>query len=262
LARIDKLNDVDELLDEHEREADASNDPGDGGIHLVGSGQFESGGAEGIREDLLQNRRVDLGTGLELGADLLDRLNQVGGDERRREAEEVERNEEQLVEGAEGKEDVLEYVSCFGGELRTSEGLAHLVGIVEAKKPVLARIDVLVARIGARDNKGGIHVHVVAGEIKSNQTLEDDGPSREGGGQEDNETGCGAAIRHHVEDGAEASRLFVDARDVAIEGVEETRDTVEERARARMEGHVVEGCDSEDDSRVAWRGCVSNENKA
>lgn len=74
LARVDELDDVDELLDEHEREADASNDPGDGGIHLVGSGQFESGGAEGIREDLLQNRRVDLGTGLELGADLLDRL--------------------------------------------------------------------------------------------------------------------------------------------------------------------------------------------
>lgn len=149
----------------------------------------------------------------------------------------------------------------LGGELRTSEGLAHLVGIVEAEKPVLARIDVLVARIGARDNKGSIHVHVVAGEIKGNQALEDDGPSREGGGQEDNETGRGAAIRHHVEDGAEASRLFVDARDVAIEGVEETRDTVEERARARMEGHVVEGRDSEDDSRVAWRGCVSDEKR-
>lgn len=145
---------------------------------------------------------------------------------------------------------------------RVRGGSAHLVGIVEAEKPVLARIDVLVARIGTRDNKGGIHVHVVAGKVKGNQTLEDDGPSGEGRGQEDDEAGGGAAIRHHVEDGAEASRLFVDARDVAIEGVEETRDTVEERARARMEGHVVEGCDSEDDSHVAWRrGCFSNEEK-
>jgi hypothetical protein len=96
----------------------------------------------------------------------------------------------------------------------------YLVGVVKTQKPVLALINALVAGIGARNNKSSIHVHVVAGKIESNQALENDGPSREGGGEEDDETSCGTAIGDHVKDGAEASGLLVDSRSIAIEGIE------------------------------------------
>jgi hypothetical protein len=65
-------------------------------------------------------------------------------------------------------------------------------------------------------------VHVVAGKVKSNQALENNGPSREGGGEEDDKTGCSTAIGDHIKNSAEASRLFVDTRGIAIEGIEKT----------------------------------------
>jgi hypothetical protein len=41
-----------------------------------------------------------------------------------------------------------------------------------------------VALVVAR-RKGGIHVHVVGGQVQCDETLEDDYPSRESGRQED-----------------------------------------------------------------------------
>lgn len=55
----------------------------------------------------------------------------------------------------------------------------YLVGVVEAKKPVLALINALVASVATRNYKSGIHVHVVTGEVESNQALENNSPSRE-----------------------------------------------------------------------------------
>ena len=111
LASVVKLNAVDELLHEHKREADTSNGPGHCGVHLVGTSKLKSSGAEGIGEDLGKNRGVDLGTSLEFGTDSLDRLDEVGRDKRRREAEEVERNEEELVEGAKSEKNTLVVIS-------------------------------------------------------------------------------------------------------------------------------------------------------
>lgn len=65
-------------------------------------------------------------------------------------------------------------------------------------------------------------MHVMAGKVKSNQALENNGPPREGGGEEDNKTGCSTAICDHIKNSAKASGLFVDTRGVAIEGIEET----------------------------------------
>jgi hypothetical protein len=110
-AGIVKLNAVDELLEEHKREANAGNYPRHCRIHLVRTGKFESRRAEGIGEDLGEDRSVDLSTGLKLGTDSLDRLDEVGRDERRREAEEVESDEEELVESAKGEEDILGAIS-------------------------------------------------------------------------------------------------------------------------------------------------------
>ena len=111
LASVVKLNAVDELLHEHEREADTGNGPGHCGVHLVGTSKLKSSGAEGIGEDLGKNRGVDLGTSLEFGTDSLDRLDEVGRDKRRREAEEVERNEEELVKGAKSEKNTLVVIS-------------------------------------------------------------------------------------------------------------------------------------------------------
>lgn len=111
LASVVKLNAVDELLHEHKRKADTSNDPWYCGVHLVGTSKLESSGAEGIGEDLSEDRGVDLGTSLEFGTNNLDRLNEVWRDEGRRKAEKIECNEEELVEGAKGKENTLIMVS-------------------------------------------------------------------------------------------------------------------------------------------------------
>jgi hypothetical protein len=111
LASVVKLNAVDELLHKHKREADTGNSPGHCGVHLVGTSKLKSSGAEGIGKDLGKNRGIDLGTSLEFSTDSLDRLDEVWRDKRRREAEEVERNEEKLVKGAKGKENTLLIIS-------------------------------------------------------------------------------------------------------------------------------------------------------
>lgn len=83
LAGVDELDNVDNLLAKHDGEANSSNDPGPERIHLVGTSEFKSSGAEGVGEYLSQNRGVDLNTGLEsLSAGFLDRLDQVGRQER------------------------------------------------------------------------------------------------------------------------------------------------------------------------------------
>ena len=50
--------------------------------------------------------------------------------------------------------------------------------------------------------------------------MEQERPAWPGGGEEDEETGCGAAIGDHVEDGAELCGLFEVAGGDSVEGVE------------------------------------------
>jgi hypothetical protein len=93
------------LLGQHDGEADTSNDPGHGGVHLVRSGKFEGGGAEGIGEQLSEQRRVDRDARLDQAtAGLLHALDEVRREEGRREGQEIERNEEDFVEEAEDEE--------------------------------------------------------------------------------------------------------------------------------------------------------------
>ena len=133
----------------------------------------------------------------------------------------------------------------------------YLVGVVEGEDAAARLVDVLVAVLGAAHGQGGVHVDVVARQVERDEALEDDGPAREGGRQEHQQAGGGAAVRHHVEDGAEARRLLKVAGGVAVEGVEQAGHAVEERAGARVQRHVVERGEGEDDARVAWRGWVS-----
>lgn len=96
-----------------------------------------------------------------------------------------------------------------------------------------------MALAAAAHGESGIHVHVVAGEVETDEELEDHAPARHGGREEDEEAGGGAAICHHVQDSSELCRLVEGTGGIAIESVQKARDTVEEGACARMEGHVV-----------------------
>lgn len=179
----------------------------------------------------------------------------MGREERRGKGEQVEGDEEELVHEAKDEED------CLQARVRLlfprhhwgcgSWTKAYLVGVVQVQEPALALVNVLVARVGAADDEGGVHVHVVAGKVEGNEALEDNGPAGKGGREEDEQARGGAAVGDHVEDGAEAGGLLKDAGGLAVEGIEEARDAVEERARPGVQGHVVEGGKGEDDAHVA-----------
>ena len=96
----------------------------------------------------------------------------------------------------------------------------------------------------AAHDKGRIHVHVVAGKVQADQTLEDHGVGRLRGGEEDQQASGRAAVSDHVQHGTKASGLLELARGHAIQSIEKTADRVEEAAAARVEGHEVEGAES------------------
>lgn len=110
-----------------------------------------------------------------------------------------------------------------------------------------------MAGFRAANDQRSVHVHVVAREVEGNQALEDDSPAGEGGREKDEQAGRGAAVRDHVENSAEPTRLLEYAGNVAVDGIEEARDTIEERAGSRMQRHIVERGKSEDDSDVIYR---------
>jgi hypothetical protein len=95
-------------------------------------------------------------------------------------------------------------------------------------------------------------VNIVAGQIQRDETLEENGPARPGGSKEDKQTRGRAPIRHHVQDRAEFCGLLKVPRGISVQGIEETGDAVQAGAGTRVERHVVEGGEREEDARVAW----------
>lgn len=93
----------------------------------------------------------------------------------------------------------------------------------------------------------------MAREIQTNQTLEHDTPARERLSQEDEQTGGRAAVSNHIENRAKLCGLSKVACGVTINGIEEAGDAVEKAAGARMQWHIVEGRNGEDNAGVAWR---------
>ena len=89
---------------------------------------------------------------------------------------------------------------------------------------------------------------VVAGEIKTDQPLEDNAPPRPGGSEKNQQAGGRAAVSHHVQDGAEGGGLIVASCRDSIESVEEAGYAVEQRTGAGVEWHVIERCDGKDDA--------------
>ncbi|KFY10873.1 hypothetical protein V492_04797, partial [Pseudogymnoascus sp. VKM F-4246] len=89
----------------------------------------------------------------------------------------------------------------------------------------------------------------------TNQPLEDDRPAWEGGGEEDEQTGCCAPVCYHVEDCAEAGGLLEVPRRESVEGVEEAGDAVKKGA-GRGGGHTDDVWPEEKDVLVDRLGAV------
>ena len=102
---LDELDDVDPLLEDHGWGAGEGEDPGHGAVHFVGAGHFHCGGGEWRGEE---QRR--LGGQGNCGGDV--RSGRVWKQrwryQRAAEAEKVQGDEEEFVEGAGAEEDGLE----------------------------------------------------------------------------------------------------------------------------------------------------------
>ena len=127
---------------------------------------------------------------------------------------------------------------------------SYLVGVVKVHDPASRSTDILVALILPSHAECGVHVHVMAGKVQADQTLEDHTVSWFGRREEDKETGGRAAVRHHVKHGAKTSRLPELARCDPVQRIEEAGDGVEEAAAPGVERHEVEGAEGEDDAEV------------
>lgn len=105
LARLDQLDDVDDLLAGHDREGHGGENPRDSAVHLVGAGHLHGAGGPRAGEE---ERRLGRGgrPGRQAGRRLRV-LQQRRREERRRERQQVQRDEEELVQRAEGEEDFL-----------------------------------------------------------------------------------------------------------------------------------------------------------
>lgn len=107
-----------------------------------------------------------------------------------------------------------------------------------------------MALVGSADAQSSVHVHIVTSHVQANQTLEHDSPAGPGGAQENEQARGSAAVRDHIQDGAEGGRLVVVPSSIAIQCIQQTRHTIEDRAGARVKGHVVERGDGKDHTEV------------
>lgn len=120
--------------------------------------------------------------------------------------------------------------------------------------PTPAGVDLLVTLARRSHGQCGVHVDVVTGEIETDQALEDDTPARKGGSQKDQQTGCGAAVGHHIEYGTECGGLVVSAGCDSVGRIEKAGYAIQTGAGPGMQRHVVERSDCEDNSGISWRG--------
>jgi hypothetical protein len=79
-----------------------------------------------------------------------------------------------------------------------------------------------------------LHVHVVTGQIQADEALKQDGPSRVCGGQEAEQTASCASVGDHVKHGAKFCGLVELAGGIAVQGIQQAREGVEDCAVMRM----------------------------
>lgn len=260
LTRLHQLNNINPLLERHDGEARDREDPGDGTVHLVRARHLHRRGGEGGGEEQRGRGAEGPGGRGQVAGETAVCGEQGGGDERAAEAEEVEGDEEEFVEGAGDEEDGLGGWGlarwlCVPACVRVLDCEAvwftYLIRIIQIHNPAPTRTNILMALALPAHAQRAVHVQVMAREVQTDQQLEDHAVRGLGGREEDEQAGGRAPVGHHVEDGAEARALRELARGPAVQGVEEAGDGVQEAAAARVDGHEVEGCYGEDDAGVA-----------
>jgi hypothetical protein len=97
----------------------------------------------------------------------------------------------------------------------------YVIGVVLFQYPATAFVDFLVAHALAAHGERRVHVHIMTGQIQTDQSLENYTKSRECGCQKNQETGGSAPIRDHVQDCAKLGRLVEVACRKAVERVEQ-----------------------------------------
>lgn len=108
LAGIHHLNDVDILLESHDRQRDQGDDPWEGAVNLVRTSHLECTSTPGAGKEAAQ-RGVGRRTGLRGGRlRIRDGLEQRGRQHRRGEGEEVKTNEKQFVSSAADEQNSLQ----------------------------------------------------------------------------------------------------------------------------------------------------------
>lgn len=95
-----------------------------------------------------------------------------------------------------------------------------------------------------------VHVNVVRGKVEGDEELVKKGVLRVRAGEVAEEAGGGATVGHHVKDGAKLGRLVQRAGGQTVQGIEETADSVKDRTRPWVVGHVVQRCGSENYANV------------
>ena len=87
---------------------------------------------------------------------------------------------------------------CWSRDMRVCA--FYPVGIIEVQDPTPAGIDLFMTLPTGSHGQGGVHVNVMAGEVKTDESLEDDAPAWKGGSEEDEQAGGGTSISDHVQD--------------------------------------------------------------
>ena len=102
----------------------------------------------------------------------------------------------------------LEFV--HGNQIRRGRVImeTHVVRVILLQHPAPTLIHFLVALSGATHAQSRIHVHVMACEVQADESLKDYAPTWKRACKEDQETSCGASIRHHVQYSAKFGRLM------------------------------------------------------
>lgn len=83
-----------------------------------------------------------------------------------------------------------------------------------------ATINLLVALSASTHGQSSIHVNVVARQIQTDQALEDNAPSWEGGCKKYQQTGRSTSVCDHIQHCAESGRLVISSCSETIESIQ------------------------------------------
>jgi len=98
--------------------------------------------------------------------------------------------------------------------------------------------------------EAGVQVDPVAGDVDRHAELEEEHERRVEGAEAGQQAHSSTPVREHVQDGAEPRALAEEAGRVAVQGVQQTRDSVTPDGGRVVGGHEPEGQQGQEDPSV------------